>query len=111
MKLSTKTVSSLYVAVRDVAVRSHAVGDKQLKKLERILRRHDRKGDLRASILGIEPVEYREQQRQYPMEQLVKKYGFDDIASFFVALYAKLRHELRSRGWKVSRIKRLETAA
>ncbi len=111
MKLSTKTISSLMVAVKDISVRSSSLGDRQIRKIERVLRRHDRKGDLRASILGIDAAEYREQQRHYSLEELVKKYGFEDIIAYFKTLYCKLRHELRCRGWSMKRIQRLEMIA
>lgn len=110
MKLSTKSVASLLTAVKRAAERSYSVNDKSFRKLERILRRHDRKGDLQASVLGLDSATYRQERRRYAMDEIIKKYGFSDLMTYFQALYCKLRHELHCRGWSVNKLRKLEMA-
>jgi hypothetical protein len=71
-----------------------------LKKLERIYQHHDRKHELRASVLGIDPVELRrELKTAVPFETILKRHGFKDRLSYYIALTGRIKTELRERGW------------
>lgn len=101
-QLSTKTLESLFVATTKV-VRSG--GEKAAAKhLDRILRRHDRKGELRASLLGLKPMEFKKIQKQLAFDDIIKLYGFKKRQDFSLALLGKLRSELLYRGWSRQRI-------
>lgn len=112
MKLSTKSLASLLVLA---AVASAMPGisslsrhrHKKQSQFDRILQRHDRKGELRASLLGVEPHIFRSLQRKMPFEEIIVRYGFNDTRHFRLALCGKLRDELRLRGWSARRIDRL----
>lgn len=112
MKLSTKNLASLLV----LAVVASAVPgisslprsrQKKQSQFDRILQRHDRKGELRAALLGVEPHIFRSLQRKMPLEEVITRYGFSDTRHFRMALCGKLRDELRQRGWSARRIDRL----
>ena len=101
-QLSTKTLESLLVATVNATKDSKATV--AMKHLERVLRRHDRKGELRAGILGMDPATFREMQKQYGFDEVIKKYGFKERQDFCLALFGKLRSELLYRGWSRQRI-------
>jgi len=109
MKLPTKTVASLLVVT---AVAATVPGFSQVSitkrrhresQFDKLLQRHDRKGELRAEILGMKPHEFK---------KLLKQKSFDDIIGaagltkrvFRLALLGRLRNELRQRGWSARRI-------
>ena len=107
MKVSTKNLASLLVvsAVALVAPGITRLGNfRRPSKFDRILQRHDRKGELRASLLGVEPHVFRSLQRKLPLEEIVKRHGFSDSRQFRLALCGKLKDELRQRGWSSRRI-------
>lgn len=101
-QLSTKTLGSLLVvsirATRDTQAR------KAMRQLDRALRRHDRKCELRAGILGITPILFKEMQKKQGFDEIIKKYGFKDPKDFYTALFGKLKNELLYRGWSRQRI-------
>lgn len=107
MKVATNTLATLVLIgvmslspVNMAALSATSRTDKaNMKKLERLYQRHDRKLELRASILGITPEELREQLKAKSLDVVVKKYGFRDRAAYYVALTGKLKDELRKRGW------------
>lgn len=113
-KIATQTLATLVIigvmsmsAVNSATLgRARAVDPKQLKELEKVYAHHDRKFELRASVLGIDADMLREQLREKPLETIVKKYGFRDVMAFYTAVTGKLKAELRLRGWSE---KRLET--
>lgn len=114
MKLSTKTVASLLLVT---AVASAVPGiskipgrKRQQSQFDRLLQRHDRKGELRADILGIKPIELRTMLRTMPFEEIVKRRGFPSTRAFRIALLGRLKNELRQRGWTTQRIERHLTA-
>lgn len=111
MQLSTKSITSLLAATKRYARQSQELSSRQLRKIDRLLRCHDRKGTLRAGILGIDPLTYRHEQRRLPLEELVRKHGFKDIISFLQAVYGKLRHELHLRGWSARKLQQFEAAS
>ena len=107
MKLSTKSIVSLAHVLSLTQDKARHLNRRQRDKIERLLRRHDRKASLRASVLGIDPAQLRQLQRQINLDEIVKKAGFADCESFLRALNAKLRYELRTRGWSTSRIQHI----
>ncbi len=86
--------------------RIREAGRKRESQFDRILQRHDRKGEIRADILGISPLEFRELHKKQPFEEIIKRHGFSDIRSFRLALLGKLRSELIHRGWTRRKIDR-----
>ena len=100
-QLSTKSVGSLLVATAATIGDAGRAGQKHL---DRVLRRHDRKGELRAAILGMDPLEFRSQQQRRTFDELIRLHGFRGYGEFLVALRGKLRAELLARGWSRQRI-------
>lgn len=107
MKLTTKTIASLLLVTAATLVPhvGRKPQDKQ-SKLDRILQRHDRKGELRATILGMSPIEFRDQHKKQSFEEIIRQHGFKNEAAFRVALFGKLRDELLRRGWSRQKIER-----
>lgn len=103
--LSTKTIGSLLSAASSVIGTVGRMTEK--RHFDRILRRHDRKGELRAAILGIRPEEFRQMLKKNSFEEVIKRYGFRSIDAFLTALIGKLRDELMHRGWSRQRIDEL----
>ena len=111
MRMSTKTLTSLLIVT---GVAAAVPGLSQLpgtrnrsgSKFDRILQRHDRKGELRAEVLGIDPLELRDMQKRMEFKDIIRKYGFKNDRAFRLALFGKLKHELRHRGWSSQRIER-----
>lgn len=101
-QLSTKTLESLLVAT----VKAIKSNDQKaaIRHLDRVLRRHDRKGELRASLLGLKPMEFKAIQKQRPFDDIIKLYGFKKRQDFSLALIGKIRSELLYRGWSRQRI-------
>ena len=114
-KIATNTLATLVLIgmisltnVNVSALAKSGSGDKQqLKRLERVYQHHDRKHELRASILGISPEELREQLKVKSLDTIVKKHGFRDRLSFYTAMTGKLKDELRRRGWSERKIEEL----
>jgi hypothetical protein len=75
-------------------------------QFDRLLQRHDRKGDLRAEILGISSPQLRALLKAMPFEEIVRRSGFASTRAFRLALFGKLKNELRQRGWTSRRIER-----
>ncbi len=109
MKLSTKTIASLLVMT---AVATAVPGLSQLtipkrsKKshFDKLLARHDRKGELRAEILGISPQELKKMCRTMTLTEVIHRCGLKGKRDFRAALFGRLRNELLQRGWSRSRI-------
>lgn len=85
-------------AIRDAGERARE------RHLDRILRRHDRKGELRAAILGVTPLEFRDMLKRRPFDEILKNHGFKSHDEFRVAMMGKLRAELLQRGWSRRKI-------
>ena len=83
---------------------------KRESKFDRIIQRHDRKGELRAAVLDIEPSSFRELSRHTPLEVLIHRQGFRNVRSFRLALLGKIKDELRGRGWSKDRIDKFVVA-
>lgn len=111
VKLTTKTIASLLLATAATLV-PH-VGRKNEGKqsqLDRILQKHDRKGELRAAILGVDAVVFREKHKKQSFEEIIRQHGFKNEGAFRLALFGKLRDELIHRGWSRQKIDRHVTA-
>lgn len=83
---------------------SRTTRQREDKQLERLYKHHDRKMELRASVLGISSTELREKLKSQSFEQIIKQSGFKDKASFHTALIGKMKEELRKRGWDENKI-------
>lgn len=95
--ISVMSLSSMNVSALTNRVASQ--DKQQFKRLERVYQHHDRKHELRASVLGISAEELREQLKVKPLDAIVKKHGFKNKQSFYTAVTGKLKDELRRRGW------------
>lgn len=100
MSLSSVNVSAL-------TNRNPSADKLQLKRLERVYRHHDRKHELRASVLGISAEELRDQLKAKPLDTIVKKHGFKSRLTFYTAVTGKLKDELRHRGWSERKLEAL----
>ncbi|HEY5695747.1 MAG TPA: hypothetical protein VIQ80_02840 [Candidatus Saccharimonadales bacterium] len=109
MRISTKTLASLLIFTA-VAAATPRLGSKervQAKRnaqFDRILQRHDRKGELRAEILGLHPLEFRDLQKRMSFAEIAHRKGFHSEQAFRTALYGKIKNELHNRGWTTRRI-------
>lgn len=109
MKLSTKTVASLLVVT---AVAAAAPGLSQItipkkrreSQFDKLLATHDRKGELRAEILGLSPHEFKQLIKQMSFDEVIQTCGLYSKRDFRIALLGKLRNELLQRGWSRTRI-------
>lgn len=109
MKLSTKTVASLLVVT---AVAAAVPGLSQItipkkrreSQFDKLLLAHDRKGELRAEILGLSPHEFKQMSKKMSFEQVILACGLHSKRDFRLALAGRLRNELLSRGWSRARI-------
>ena len=110
MKLTTKSLlSALTAAVVNAAPSAYRkVSQRHAARYERILEKHDRKGELRAAVLGLDSAEFRNQERSRSLAALVRNYGFVDERAFYRALVGKIYDELYKRGWTIQRIRRCE---
>lgn len=112
MKISTKTLASLLLVTAVAAAVPGLSGKlppgkrKHESQFDRLLQRHDRKGDLRAEILGMNPPTFRAMQKVMSLEEIAKKRGFTSVRAFRMALLGRLKNELRQRGWTSQRIER-----
>lgn len=115
MKLSTKTIASLMVVT---AVASAMPGVSQIglsrqrrkSQFDKLLAVHDRKGELRAEILGIDAPTFRRMSRTKPFAQIVRECGIGSTRAFRLALFGRLRDELLRRGWSRAKIDAYVTA-
>lgn len=114
MRIPTKTVASLLLVTAVAAAVPGITGmprsRRQESQFDRLLQRHDRKGELRAEVLGIEPHVLRGMQKQMPFDEIVRRSGFTSVRAFRFALFSKLKNELHNRGWSASRIERFVMA-
>ena len=109
MRIPTKTLATLLVMT---AVAAAVPGISSLSgrrrrresQFDRLLHRHDRKGELRADVLGIDPAVFKDLQKKLAFDEITRRYGFADKRAFRMALLGKLKNELRLRGWTTRRI-------
>ncbi len=109
MQLSTKTLTSLLLVTAVAAAMpgiSTLSGTKKRREsqYDRLLQRHDRKGCLRADVLGLSPETFRTLQKKKTFKEIIQHQGFKSVRSFRLALLGKLKSELHSRGWTKQKI-------
>lgn len=105
-KLSTKTIATLTVVTAAAAAVpgiSKALPRSNESQFDKLLQRHDRKGEIRAEILNIAPHELKRLLRHESFDAIIHKAGMTK-RTFRLALLASLRNELRLRGWTTSKI-------
>ncbi len=109
MKLSTKTIASLLVVTAAAAampgLSQIAIPKKRREsQFDKLLATHDRKGELRAEILGISAYEFKQMSKKMTFEQIIQECGLYNKRDFRVALLGYLRNQLLARGWSRARI-------
>ena len=109
MRISTKTLASLLLVTAVTAavpgISSRAGSNRRREsQFDRLLQRHDRKGELRADILGIDAYQFRTLQKRLPFEEIARRHGFASARDFRLALFGKLKNELHQRGWTTHKI-------
>lgn len=109
MRMSTKTLASLLLVTAVAAAVpgiSRIPGSKrrQESQFDRLLQRHDRKGELRAEVLGLDALTFREMQKKMSFEDIARRRGFHTARAFRIALLGKLKNELHQRGWTAHKI-------
>lgn len=114
MKIATKTLASLLIITMlalssssFVQATSGPVGHVYESKLDRLTRRHDRKMELQANILGITPTQLKEELKTSSFEQILKRHGFKQKEDFHTALIGKIKDELKNRGWSEEKIQKM----
>ncbi len=116
MKIATKTLASLLIitmlalgtnSISPSTVSASSRGQKTENKLERLTKRHDRKLQLQASILGMTPLELKEELKSSSFEQILKRHGFKTKEDFHTAVAGKIKDELKKRGWSEEKIQKL----
>ncbi|MDO8336005.1 MAG: hypothetical protein Q7T74_04485 [Candidatus Saccharibacteria bacterium] len=113
MKIATKTlVSLLIVTVLTIGNSSFTSatsgsGSRSESRIERVTRRHDRKLELRASVLGISTDQLREELKTSDFDQVLKKHGFKTREDFRTAMAGKIKDELKNRGWSDEKIQKV----
>lgn len=110
MKIATKTlvtlliVSTIMLSSGSVSAVSGTSEVRRNNKLERLQKHHDRKLELRASVLEITPQQLKQELKDSSFDQVLKKHGFKDRAAFQTALDGKVKDELKRRGWGEDKI-------
>ena len=112
MKLATKTLASLLIVtlltVSSTTIVSAASSTRQREsRLEKVTQRHDRKLELRAAVLGVEPQILKEELRSSSIDIVAKKHGFKTRTDFNTALIGKIKDELKNRGWSSEKIQKV----
>ena len=109
MKLTTKTIASLLV-VTSVAAAVPGLSRISIPKkrresmFDKLLCRHDRKGEIRSEVLGIPQAEFKRLIKTKSFQQIISMSGFYSERDFRIALMGYLRNQLRARGWTTARI-------
>lgn len=110
MKIATKALATLLIvtvmtAGVATATPAMALSDTLNKnKLDRLQQHHDRKLELRASILGISADELKAELKENSFDKILKKHGFKTREAFHKAMIGKLKDELMRRGWSEKKI-------
>lgn len=112
MKIATKTLVSLLIVTALTLSSSNITsatgsGSRQSSSIERTTRRHDRKLELRASILGVSTDQLKEELKTSSTDQVLKKHGFKNRQAFRLAMAGKIKDELKKRGWSDSKIQKV----
>lgn len=102
-KLSTKTVATLMVVTAAATAVPGLTRVTKASQFDKLLQRHDRKGEIRAQILNISPFVLKKQLRVDSFDTIISKAGMTK-RTFRLALLGMLRNELRQRGWTTAKI-------
>lgn len=103
-KIATKALATLLiVTVLTISMHTNVAAapvsaEKRDEKLEKLQQHHDRKLELRASVLGVSSDQLKEELKEKNFDQIIKKRGFKDRDAFHVAMVGKLKEELLKRG-------------
>lgn len=112
MKIATKTLVSLLIitalTLSSSGLASATGGDgvRRESRLEKITRRHDRKLELTADLLGISTQQLRAELKNSSFDQVLKKHGFKTREDFRTAMSGKIKDELKKRGWSDEKIQK-----
>lgn len=112
-KIATKALATLLiVTVLTISIHTNVAAapvsaEKRDEKLEKLQQHHDRKFELRASVLGISSEQLKEELKERNFDQIIKKRGFKDRDSFHVAMVGKLKEELLKRGVSEQKIENM----
>ena len=118
MKIATKTLTSLLIitimtlstaSMAGASSVSNSGGNdpKRESRFQRLTQRHDRKMELRASVLEITPEALKEELKTANFDQVLKRHGFKTREAFGVAVTGKLKDELHKRGWSDDKIQKV----
>ncbi len=113
MKIATKTLVSLLIVTvltlssSGLASATGGDGTRRESHIERITRRHDRKHELTANLLGISTGQLHEELKTSTFDQVLKKHGFKTREDFSIALTGKIKDELKKRGWSDEKIQKV----
>lgn len=112
MKIATKTlvslliITALTISSSSFASATSGSGMRRESRIERITRKHDRKLELTADILGIANEQLKEELKVSSFDQVLKKHGFKTREDFRTALSGKIKDELKKRGWSDEKIQK-----
>lgn len=112
MKIATKALATLLIVTMMTAgmaggVSASSPGEMGGKlRLERLQQHHDRKMELRASILGMSVDELRNELKERSFNKILKRHGFKNRDAFHKAMVGKIKDELMRRGWSEKKIDR-----
>lgn len=112
MKIATKTlvslliITALTISSSSFASATSGSGMRRESRIERITRKHDRKLELTADILGISNKQLKEELKVSSFDQVLKKHGFKTREDFRTALSGKIKDELKKRGWSDEKIQK-----
>ncbi len=113
MKIATKTlvslliITALTISSSSFASATNGNGMRRESRIERITRKHDRKLELTADILGISNKQLKEELKVSSFDQVLKKHGFKTREDFRTALSGKIKDELKKRGWSDEKIQKV----
>ena len=104
MKVHTKAllavlvVTALSLQALPTTAASDTIAPRMKRQVERVQRHHDRKLELRAATLHMEPDELKKELQTKSIEQILKEHGFNSKDAFYQALQGKVKEELKKRG-------------
>lgn len=112
MKLATKTLASLLIVtlltVSSTTIVAATTTTRQREsRLEKVTQRHDRKLELRAAVLGVQPQVLKDELRYSSIDVVAKKHGFKTRSDFNTAVVGKIKDELKNRGWSNEKIQKV----
>ncbi len=117
MKIATKAlltlliVSALTISSGSANVASASndsdIDVKRSSKLERLQKHHDRKLELRASVLNMTPEALKQELKENSFDKVLKKHGFKTRHAFQIAVAGKAKDELKRRGWSENKLNKI----